>query len=86
MNQKNHNQLLGYKEKLSRREIEVLKLICNEKTTQEVAVKLSVSKRTVDGHRQRMLLKVGAKNIVGLGKYAITNQIHTISSFTTYQN
>jgi DNA-binding CsgD family transcriptional regulator len=84
MNQKNYNQLLGYKEKLSRREIEVLKLICNEKTTQEVAVKLSISKRTVDGNRQRMLLKVGAKNIVGLVKYAITNQIHTISSFTTY--
>ena len=84
MNQKNYNQLLGYKEKLSRREIEVLKLICNEKTTQEVADKLSISKRTVDGHRQKILLKVGAKNIVGLVKYAITNQIHTISSFTTY--
>ena len=84
MNQKNYNQLLGYKEKLSRREIEVLKLICNEKTTQEVADKLSISKRTVDGHRQRMLLKVGAKNIVGLVKYAITNQIHTISSLTAY--
>ena len=84
MNQKNYNQLLGYKEKLSRREIEVLKLICNEKTTQEVADKLSISKRTVDGHRQRILLKVGAKNIVGLVKYAITNQIHTISSLTAY--
>jgi DNA-binding CsgD family transcriptional regulator len=84
MNQKNYNQLLGYKEKLSRREIEVLKLICNEKTTQEVADKLSISKRTVDGHRQKILLKVGAKNIVGLVKYAITNQIHTISSLTAY--
>ena len=84
MNQKNYIQLLDYKEKLSRREIEVLKLICNEKTTQEVADKLSISKRTVDGHRQKILLKVGAKNIVGLVKYAITNQIHTISSLTAY--
>ena len=41
MNQKNYNQLLGYKEKLSRREIEVLKLICNEKSLENYIIKIA---------------------------------------------
>ncbi len=55
---------------LSDREIEVLKLICKELTNAEIAELLSLSPRTVDGHRQRLLEKTGAKNTAGLVMYA----------------
>jgi DNA-binding CsgD family transcriptional regulator len=62
---------------LSDREIDVLKLICEEHTNQVIGDKLFISKRTVEGHRQRILEKVGAKNTVGLVVYAIANGIYT---------
>ncbi len=48
------------------RESEVLSLICREFTAIEIAEKLSISVRTVEGHRQKLLEKSGAKNIAGL--------------------
>lgn len=51
---------------LTRRELEVLKLIALEMTNDEIAQQLFVSKRTVDTHRQHLLTKLQAKNTVGL--------------------
>ena len=65
-------------QKLSEREIEIVKFICFEHTNQEIANKLFLSKRTIDGHRQRILEKIGAKNTVGLVIYAIENNIYSI--------
>jgi DNA-binding NarL/FixJ family response regulator len=62
---------------LSDREIDVLKLICEEHTNQVIGDKLFISKRTVEGHRQRILEKIGAKNTVGLVVYAIVHKIYT---------
>ena len=56
---------------LSDREIEILKLICQEFTTTEIAEKLCISQFTVLTHRRNMLEKTNSKNIVGLIKYAI---------------
>jgi|SRR3954466_7430622 len=56
---------------LSKRELEVLKYIVAEYTNEEIAVKLFISKRTVDTHRQNLLHKIGVKNTAGLVKYAI---------------
>jgi DNA-binding NarL/FixJ family response regulator len=56
---------------LSKREIEVLKLIAQEFTTQEIADKLFISQHTVETHRKNLLDKIGAKNIAGLVRYAI---------------
>jgi DNA-binding NarL/FixJ family response regulator len=55
------------------REMEVLKLICNECTTQEISEKIFLSPRTIEGLRQKLLEKTGAKNIVGLVIYAFRN-------------
>jgi DNA-binding CsgD family transcriptional regulator len=44
-----------------------------EHTNQEIADELFLSKRTVEGHRQRILEKIGAKNTAGLVVYAIAN-------------
>lgn len=65
-------------DELSSREIDVLKLICLEYTNKEIADRLFLSKRTIEGHRQRILEKVGAKNTVGLVVYAIAHKIHPL--------
>jgi DNA-binding NarL/FixJ family response regulator len=60
---------------LSRREIEVLKLIVKEYTSKEIAEKLFISKQTVDTHRLNMMEKTSSKSVVGLIKYALQNGI-----------
>jgi DNA-binding NarL/FixJ family response regulator len=62
-------------EVISDREIEVLKLICQGLTNQEIGQQLQISQRTVDGHRANLLDKIGAKNTVGLVTFAIKNKI-----------
>lgn len=57
--------------KLSRREKEILRLIIDEYTTQEIADKLCISFGTVETHRRNMLIKTGARNTVGLVKLAL---------------
>jgi DNA-binding NarL/FixJ family response regulator len=78
MNRRSKKITLSPNKKLSAREIEILKLICLEHTNQEIADQLFLSIRTVEGHRQRILEKVGAKNTVGLVIYAIANKIHPV--------
>jgi DNA-binding NarL/FixJ family response regulator len=56
---------------LTEREIEVLRLICQEYTNKEIGEQLFLSPRTVDGHRNNILEKTGVKNTVGLVLYAI---------------
>lgn len=60
---------------ITERELEILKLIVNEYTNQEIAEKLFVSVRTVDAHRRNLLQKTGAKNTAGLVKYALKNNL-----------
>lgn len=64
---------------LSPREIEVLQLICNQKTTAEIAEELFLSPRTVEGHRNNLLLKTESRNIAGLVVYAIQNEIAVLT-------
>jgi len=58
---------------LSAREKEVLGLIVKELTSEEIAEKLFISKKTVDNHRQNILEKTNCKSTVGLVKFAIKN-------------
>lgn len=58
-------------EQLSLREVEILKLIAEENITEQIAKKLEISKRTVDTHRQNMMLKLNVRNTVGLIKAAL---------------
>lgn len=61
--------------KLSRREKEVLKLIAQEFTTQEIADNLYISLKTVESHRSSLLSKLNARNSVGLVRIAIENNL-----------
>jgi DNA-binding NarL/FixJ family response regulator len=60
---------------LTRREVEVLKLIADGLTNQEIADKLFISSWTVDSHRKNLLLKFNAKNTAILVKTAVTSGI-----------
>lgn len=61
---------------LTKRELEVLVLICKEMTNREIAEQLNISVRTVDAHRRNLLQKTGAKNTAGMVKYAIKQHIY----------
>jgi len=56
---------------LTPRELEMLKLIAEEYTNQEIADKLFISTRTVDTHKRNLLEKLKMKNTAGLVKYAL---------------
>ena len=62
---------------LTERELEVVRLICQELTTTEIAGKLFLSPRTVEGHRNNVLQKTGARNTAGIVVYALTKGIYT---------
>lgn len=64
--------------KLTRRELEILELISKGYSNAEIAEKLFISIRTVDTHKNNLIVKTGSKNIVSLLIYAIKNKIITI--------
>ncbi len=61
--------------RLTPREKEVLQLICEEYTTQDIADQLFISFNTVETHRKNLLHKTGSKNSLGLFKFALDNKL-----------
>jgi DNA-binding NarL/FixJ family response regulator len=61
---------------LTRREKQVLHLICKELNNAEIAEKLYVSIRTIEGHRNNLLIKTGCRNTAGLVLFAVNNNLH----------
>ena len=60
---------------LTKREKEVLELISEGMTNQEIANRLFLNVNTVDSHRKNMLTKFNAKNTAALIKIAVTNHL-----------
>ena len=58
---------------LSEREIEIIDLVARGLTNQEIALELTISKRTVDNHVSNIFTKTGAKNRVALLNWAMDN-------------
>ena len=67
---------------LTAREKEILQLICQQLSTIEISENLFISPRTVEGHRNNLLLKTESKNIAGLVVYAIQNKIIDVDFLT----
>jgi DNA-binding CsgD family transcriptional regulator len=61
--------------KISRREKEVLQLIVQEHTTQEIATELFISLKTVESHRRSLLTKMNVRNTAGLVRVAVENEL-----------
>ena len=60
---------------LNDKELRILKLMCEEKTTKEIADIVDISPRTVEAIRDKLKTKTGAKSMAGLVMYAVKNKI-----------
>ncbi len=65
---------------LSDREIDVLKLACQELSSKEISEKLFINVRTVENHRNHINSKIGARNNISLLIYALSNGLVRISA------
>lgn len=68
----------GTKVKFTPNEIAVIKMICEQLTNKEVAERLGLSRRTIDGYREQIMKKIKAKGTAGLVIYAIKNNIYKL--------
>ncbi|MBN2742430.1 LuxR family two component transcriptional regulator [Breznakibacter xylanolyticus] len=74
MNKKSHDPVPD-KDGLSVREVEVLGLICEGLTNEEIGDRLCISAQTVKGHRSNLLAKTNCKNSASLVMYAIKHKL-----------
>lgn len=72
---KNARQFYPAPVKFSEKELQVLKHICEDKTTEEISKEVFLSPRTVETIRQKMKEKAGVKTIAGLVVYAMRNKL-----------
>jgi DNA-binding NarL/FixJ family response regulator len=77
--QQSPKNLIGIPVELTKREKEILLLICKEYSTPEIAAKLFLSTRTVEGHRNNLLMKTGRRNTAGLVLFALKYHIHEVA-------
>ena len=70
-NSQNKKELLNNEFNLTLREIQILSMLVKEMTSQEIGDYLFISKRTVEGHRNKIMDKVGVKSSIGLVKFAL---------------
>ncbi|MES2132529.1 MAG: response regulator transcription factor [Bacteroidota bacterium] len=62
-------------DQLSDRELEIVKLICEENSNKEIAEKMFLSHRTIDSYREKIMQKIGAKNTAGVVIYALKHDL-----------
>jgi len=74
---------LDQENKLTTRETEVLQLICKQLSSSEIAERLFLSNRTVEGHRNNLLLKTGSRNTAGLVLYALKHRLIDLEDFSS---
>lgn len=60
---------------LTKKEIEIIQLICKQFSNKQIAYELCLDKRTIDWHRNKILDKLDAKNTAGIVMYAAKNNI-----------
>ena len=70
---------------LTDREKEVLTLLVDGYSNEEAGEKLKLSRRTVEAHRARIMLKTNEHNLPGLVKYAIKNGLTTVDKHRSYE-
>lgn len=69
------NSKLNLPDALNEREVEIIRLICQELTNKEIADKIGLSHRTIDGYRERIIKRLNVKNTAGIVMYAAKNNI-----------
>lgn len=64
------------------REIEIIKLLCRQKTAKEIGETLYIAQRTVEGHKNNLFSKIGVRNVAGLIVYALQKNIVTLEELS----
>lgn len=59
-------------------ELKIIKLICRQKNSGDIAEDMGLSKRTIEGYRETILRKTKSKTLVGIVLYAVKHGIHVI--------
>ncbi|HMS82743.1 MAG TPA: response regulator transcription factor [Nitrospira sp.] len=78
----NETEKTGFDHSLSPRQREVLQLVAEGRSTKEIASILNVSTKTIEFHRTRIMKELGLKTRPELTKYAISNGLITLQTFT----
>ena len=65
-------------EELTKREVEILQLVCEQLTAEEIGERLFISEKTVNGHKINLLRKTQSRNTAGLVLYALRSGIVSI--------
>ncbi|MFA5329253.1 MAG: response regulator transcription factor [Prolixibacteraceae bacterium] len=60
---------------LTEREVEILKMVALENSNTEIAEKLYISPKTVETHRKNLMKKIGARNSLGIYKFALKHKL-----------
>lgn len=68
-------QIIHILDLFNEKELKVIKLICEDKSSKEIADTLFMSSRTVEGYRLKILEKMDVKTTAGIVKYALVNNI-----------
>ena len=68
----------GQIEHLTKRELQVLQLIAEGKSTKDIAARLELSVKTVETHRKQIMDKLEIRSIAGLTKYCIREGLTTL--------
>jgi DNA-binding NarL/FixJ family response regulator len=74
---RNNDSNLNIDAQLNEKEVHILKLMCEEKSTKEIADMVDLSPRTVEAIRDKLRAKTGAKSMAGLVLFAVKNGILT---------
>lgn len=69
--EEDHTRLMVANTEFSAKEIEIIRLICKQKTAREIAQTVYLSERTVEQYRSNISKRIGAKNMAGVIKFAL---------------
>ncbi len=67
--------VVGRRFALTKRQIEILRLVALGETTKEIARRLDISPKTVEFHRGRLMERIGARDVTGLVRYALQSGV-----------
>jgi DNA-binding NarL/FixJ family response regulator len=70
-----HPRLIVANTGFSSREIEIIRLICQQKTAREISRQIYLSERTVEQYRSNISKRIGARNVAGIIRFALQNHI-----------
>jgi DNA-binding NarL/FixJ family response regulator len=66
--------------KFTDRELQVIRMICEEKTSKEIGATLGLQSRTIERYRDAIMEKMDVKNLAGIVMYAVKNNLYDVSA------